>query len=138
MVYYSFDYSDYTQGEQPMTDETFNLCRQVYKAFPSWPRTDMIYGKETGRDWCIMPLNFSVPKRNRIPLYTSDYLLERLPKTVDDGNCELMLSVGEDSCSVYYGQDSIAGLWCRYISHGSTPLIALLRLVLELKEEDLL
>ena len=63
-------------------NELFELCKEVYRRHQFWAGTDMIFGKEVGRDWRIMPLTLRIPKHNRIPLYTSDYLLEKLPEYV--------------------------------------------------------
>ena len=73
----------YSQPGEKGTDtnqasELFELCKEVYRRHQFWAGTDMIFGKEVGRDWRIMPLTLRIPKHNRIPLYTSDYLLEKL------------------------------------------------------------
>ena len=112
--------------------ELLELCKEVYRRHQFWAGTDMIFGKEVGRDWRIMPLTFRIPKRNRIPLYTSDYLLEKLPSTIKnefDGDDDYLILYKKSGSwyADYMGQF----LRCK----GDTPLIALLRLTIVLSKE---
>ena len=103
--------------------ELYELCKGVYELFPFWAGTDMIYGKEQDGNWRIMPLTLSIPKRDRIPLYTSDYLLEKLPLvSVEKWNNEWIAASGRDTDSPKYG------------CIDDTPLKALLKLTIALSE----
>ena len=103
--------------------ELFELCKEVYRRHQFWAGTDMIFGKEVGRDWRIMPLTLRIPKHNRIPLYTSDYLLEKLPLvSVEKWNNEWIAASGRDTDSPKYG------------CIDDTPLKALLKLTIALSE----
>lgn len=92
-----------------MDDELFRLCRSVYKA-TGW--------YSSGSAW-----------RDGNPIYSSDYLLEKLP-------------LGENINMFVYRSSS--GVWLfqwtgRNLSGiGDTPLKALLKLCLELHKEGLL
>ena len=101
--------------------ELFELCKEVYGLLPFWAGTDMIYGKEQDGDWEIMPLTLSIPKRNRIPLYTSDYLLEKLPD-------EVMVM------KHMKGMSSARHVSVEYIQYADTPLKSLLKLTIALSE----
>lgn len=109
-----------------MDNELFELCKEVYKRHHYWADTDMIFGKEVGRDWRIMPLTLRVPKRNRIPLYTSDYLLEKLQEKYD-----VVLSNDE---RVWRAMNKRAQI----LFEADTPLKALLKLTIELHKQGLL
>ena len=114
-----------------MTDETFNLCLQVWEA-TGWDGDDLLhflggeihYKKlfESDMHW------LDTTKDTYVPVYTSDYLLERLPRTY--GGVALSLWAG-GSTGWIAEYDTENGGRCT----GATPLTALLRLVLELKKE---
>ena len=104
-------------------NELFELCKEVYRRHQFWAGTDMIFGKEVGRDWRIMPLTLSIPKRNRIPLYTSDYLLEKLPPTVVARGVAFSTATRIAATS-----EQLIG------AEGDTPLKALLKLTIALSE----
>lgn len=112
-----------------MEDKLFQLCKSVYE--------------KTGWKTTISP---SIPgwyviadehyDTIAVPKYTSDYLLEKLPKNVRDtyGVRVSGLKMEHASNGWYFfygelGQDSEG-----YLSVGDTPLIALLRLALALQE----
>ena len=103
--------------------ELYELCREVYRLFPFWAGTDMIYGKEQDGDWKIMPLTLSIPKRNRIPLYSSDYLLEKLPPTSVARGVAFSVATRIAATS-----EQLIG------AEGDTPLKALLKLTIALSE----
>ena len=111
-----------------MTDETFELCKAVYEA-TDWIEEDMDAIRDDGAIFkddthLIGDYGFTAS-------YTSDYLLKRLPFPTE---------LGRDSLAWIAKWEHGAGsapkkqIWQR----GSTPLIALLRLVLELKKEGIL
>lgn len=129
------------KGKLDMKDqELFELCKKVYELFPFWAGTDMIYGKEQDGDWKIMPLTLSIPKRNRIPLYTSDYLLDKLPKNLSDslGHWLILMPFDDIKWSAGYLK-SARDTDIRYHQYDSdTPLKALLKLTIALHKEGLL
>ena len=102
--------------------ELFELCKQVYEA-TGW--------KGLGRRYINEPLE----KDDWIPIYTSDYLLEKLPATVkndfDGGDDYLILyKKGKSWYSDYMGQFKR--------QKSDMPLKALLKLTIKLHEEGLL
>ena len=105
--------------------ELFELCKKVYELFPFWAGTDMIYGKEQDGGWKIMPLTLSIPKRNRVPLYTSDYLLEKLPETYNKQELMLWRSGANSWRAGYSPIESY---------RDDTPLKAILKLTIALSE----
>ena len=141
------------------SNELFELCKQVYKA-TGWGRTDngsptdeyyaanpvsiLLNKRDFIKGWQIRRwedfgesgrLNFSLGKGQAYPLYTSDYLLEKLPATVkndfDGGDDYLILyKKGKSWCADYMGQFKM--------QKSDTPLKALLKLTLKLHEEGLL
>ena len=99
--------------------ELFELCKQVYEA-TGWKPTDWQHGIENGQ-----------------PLYTSDYLLEKLPRYIylqqsADGKwwwaSQLQPTELRTAENAYQSINTSAG----------TPLRALLLLTLKLHEEGLL
>ena len=115
--------------------ELFELCKEVYELFPFWAGTDMIYGKEQDGDWKIMPLTLSIPKRNRIPLYTSDYLLEKLQSWFYDMGAsdfgQFSVTILADACiaKVRSHDDDFSEQ-----ASADTLLLALLKLTIALSE----
>ena len=108
--------------------ELYELCKEVYELFPFWAGTDMIYGKEQDGDWKIMPLTLSIPKRNRIPLYTSDYLLDRLPYWVS------VTKEGKYATIPKGHQYSAQIVNEAPVLYADTPLKALLKLTIAISE----
>lgn len=115
-----------------MDNELFELCKLVYKHFPSWWQgLDRIYSNgATRHPWDDNFLPFKV----EAPLYTSDYLLGKLPEHLDNGEVNwLDLSVELDKgwCVMYeYAGSEYEGEG--YVCVAETPLKALLKLVLTL------
>ena len=93
--------------------ELFELCKQVYEA-TGW--------KGLGRRYINEPLE----KDDWIPIYTSDYLLEKLPFPTEIG-CDSFMWIGK-----YENRGN--QIWER----ADTPLKALLKLTIKLHEEGLL
>jgi len=125
-----------------MTDETFDLCRKVYEAtswgdvvgyYEYYPVSSVIRQK-TSSPGNTLP---TLLHENITPLYTSDYLLERLPATIGKGYWKsyLRMSKTDDGYAFAYMDRQLVRA---YECTGSTPLIALLRLVLELKKEGII
>lgn len=101
-----------------MDNELFELCREVYE--------------KTG--WIIDNADFWVGEP--VPLYTSDYLLEKLPKNIKDGSDFIwawlsMDCLGDDGWQFGYRKGAAAPL-IKAIS--DTPFKALLKLVIALDD----
>ena len=134
------------------SNELFELCKQAYEA-TGWKYTigrfhdDGSYDGYVGHKGVAYTPNPQdaewLPKD--IPLYTSDYLLEKLPRAVKFyGDPASMSGSGYSYLSI---ERPVASNWCasyRYEGYpihcgfGDTPLEALLRLTLKLHEEGLL
>lgn len=118
-------------------NEVFELCKQVYEA-TGWKYTigkfhdDGSYDGYVGHGGVAYTPNPQdsewLPKN--IPLYTSDYLLEKLPV----GTNISKTNTNTTEPSIYYSAT------CRNngIHQGGTPLQALLKLTISLHEEGLL
>ena len=141
-------------------NELFELCKQVYQA-TGWSGTDLLFYhvKRAKKDMRVIGnkgieyygkslSNFN-PKQDDndavIPLYTSDYILEKLPRTVKFyGDPSSMSGSGYSYLSI---ERPVTSNWCasyRYEGYpihcgfGDTPLEALLKLTLKLYEEKIL
>ena len=110
--------------------ELFELCKEVYERFPEWKDT-LTLVDDGG--YTRQPSFKNMLFDDETPLYTSDYLLERLPPRLD---IVWYLTVGE-----------AAGAWGAWYMHGiskqthdklqfiaDTPLKALLKLTIALSE----
>ncbi|MEC5150898.1 hypothetical protein [Cryobacterium sp. GrIS_2_6] len=127
------------------TDELFELCKEVYEK-TGWEdtlqfyRDDEVFAENEYEDYGMA---YSFRSGNDTPLYTSDYLLEKLPKKVfgvhsydlelkpiaDDLWIALYCPMGE----LFQPSDQARKpfkLW----SEADTPLKALLKLTLALHE----
>lgn len=115
--------------------ELFNLCKQVYEA-TGWamdkaPMFHNVAGGLAVISWedYYSGKYTSVPPYP-IPLYTSDYLLEKLPRTVKD-------VMHEDAYLMLYPKGKVwnadyIGMFME--AKGDTPLKALLKLTIALSE----
>lgn len=113
--------------------ELFDLCKQVYEAL-AWRETHQIL-VVTNQGITTWHNNGEFEVGNMgaaYPLYTSDYLLDKLPKK------NIMLSFDEISRTwrTIYGADIFATERIR--GNADTPLKALLKLCLALHKEGLL
>lgn len=109
--------------------ELYELCKEVYK------KTDW---KPTESRWWIIneygerTLNYSPAIHNpTVPLYTSDYLLEKLPPTVKNS------FDGDDDYLILYKKSKrwYADYMGQFIRcESDTPLKALLKLTIALSE----
>lgn len=127
-----------------MDNELFELCKEVYKRHEGWDTTDFCYAYLENPyvkglwAWEVIPLHEDnvddVDEWH--PLYTSDYLLEKLPKRIKDTYGKaywLTLSPidGDGSwsaCYEYENNDSNRIEW------SDSPLKALLKLTIALHE----
>ena len=119
--------------------ELFELCKEVYRRHQFWAGTDMIFGKEVGRDWRIMPLTLRIPKHNRIPLYTSDYLLEKLPPVVQGSYDKKFRHIqmwinGDGEARACYVEPYDKEFRGAYAAKSDSMLKALLKLTIALSE----
>lgn len=143
------------------SNELFELCKQVYEA-TGWGRmdnglpTDEYYAAnpvsirlnkpDVIEGWQIWRwedfgesgrLHYSLGRGHAVPLYTSDYLLEKLPVYSEDA--EGMLSVttrqGQERNGWMAYYEDIDGYSVGAEGIGKSPLKAILRLTLKLHEE---
>ena len=133
-----------------MDNELFELCKEVYKR-TGWKDTlDFAYKSKPGI-WLVQRANNYNAKPSWwlvsdevpsgcTPLFTSDYLLEKLPVYSEDA--EGMLSVttrqGQERNGWMAYYEDIDGYSVGAEGIGESPLEALLRLTLELHEQNLL
>lgn len=127
--------------------ELFELCKQVYEA-TGW-ENNIGYRSTILKDSVMYDKIFPRPNEHRLnhedkdigtydecPLYTSDYLLEKLPKEYWLDNFTkvnlFMDSTGHAGGYMYY-YSKVGGVIHRY-GEGDTPIKALLKLTLALKE----
>lgn len=138
-----------------MDNELFELCKEVYEK-TKWGRfdngttpTDFYYSKGwNGKDkveWAEEHYSFwqqaallhvSLDRERAVPLYTSDYLLEKLPKKIKHNGKRLspsLKSVDEHKwwLAQYY---EIADGTPEYNCVSDTPLKSLLKLTIALHE----
>ena len=115
----------------------FELCREVWEE-TGWDSDDLLHflgGEIHYKKLFESDMHhLNTTKDTYAPAYTSDYLLERLPAFVlNEWNdtYNLNLTKFDDGWSACYRQYDLY----QHGVTGSTPLTALLRLVLELKKE---
>lgn len=124
-------------------DELFELCKQVYEA-TGWGN-DPENHDWTDDEWEEDPLLVKYHRTHflsgRIPYYTSDYLLEKLPKSIEEfGGDSFSLSLGytpDGKTSVAsYANGSVDRVYYdpKQICKAETPLKALLKLTISLHE----
>lgn len=141
-------------------NELFELCKEVYDRFPEWNDADFWYS-ENGENKLYYPewVRKKDPRRNQpkyltanglpdmknnfanwdIPLYTSDYLLEKLPKFSPFAK-DAYLTVMEKQTpkdkreDFYWTAGYFSGLGWGHTGQSDTPLKSLLRLVIALDD----
>lgn len=124
-----------------MDDELFKLCKEVYELLPDWHETDGFIGLDgthlINTEWYDTGI---CKQLNIAPLYTSDYLLEKLPwmidvedKFADDAYLE-MKRPGDNVFSFAYESYYYEPYQTYFKSESDTPLKALLKLCISLKE----
>ena len=116
------------------TNELFELCKQVYEA-TGWKHTIGKFHDDGSYDGYVGHMGISytpspqdakwLPKD--IPLYTTDYLLEKLP----DGTTIMKDVQGFKAWNIY-NRKRISTYTC------DSPVEALLKLTLKLHEEEIL
>lgn len=130
------------------TDELFELCKQVYKNL-GWQIEDSKWfckrNFDDGYDIEDYPLVAEYIEDGNIPLYTSDYLLEKLPDFEELHHWSLTLDHdGRDEKGLCWGayyvdnDDNDLSIAAGLYASADTPLKALLKLTLALQEAKLL
>lgn len=111
-----------------MDKELFELCKVVYERFPEWQIEDAkFFVNDFGTIETLYAAEILPPAFIVCPLYTSDYLLERLPlrsKRIED-TAMLGRATNNNGWSIVYGDMA-------YLA--DTPLKALLKLVIALDD----
>jgi hypothetical protein len=114
-------------------DELFTLCKSVYEK-TGWDGDKRFAFDDTYADkWLRYIADFEHKTRewnlkDMIPLYTSDYLLEKLPHEVEEYTVGVVWDKNVDSWRGEYGDNRL------HLVHADTPLKALLKLTLALAE----
>ena len=124
--------------EVKMDKELFELCKEVYEQ-TSWKAGDWFYERTDPRSRVPLKtlgrpdVGFHLDNFDRLcPLYTSDYLLEKLPKGIR-GDYLNIFSAGTTSWYALYGRTTTAKETGLY-GESDTPLKALLKLTIALHE----
>lgn len=111
-----------------MDTELFDLCKEVYKRFPEWNNTDIRFGNG---DMSWIKRKGADMKTTDIPLYTSDYILEKLVIA------NLKTELGIKQVHLIKEDDGNYRAFCPYVTnvgYADTPLKALLKLVIVLDD----
>jgi hypothetical protein len=121
---------------EPQDNELLELCNKVHEK-TGWDDKKFFYLKGLSEPIYLTQLPPHASEEIICPLYTSDYLLEKLPHVLNhkkDKNGRsrfLTLSKGSMSAIARYGTVDDPAIWVR----ADTPLKALLKLVLALSKE---
>lgn len=110
-----------------MDNESFQLCKELYERM-GWRDVAQCFRPtpvNSGANYRLIQLHPSIPQD--IPLYTSDYLLEKLPRTFGGVALALWAGGAKGWIAEYDGKQFMR-------SHGSDPRKALLKLTLDLHE----
>lgn len=129
-----------------MDKELFELCKEVYKR-TGWSGTVEYFESYPVLDEVVEKRSFSVIPDDLpdliTPLYTSDFLLERLPKHLERkdsqygalrGTVDLTRLLDIDWEASYRFEDEMNPAEFKYASVSDTPLKALLKLTIALHE----
>lgn len=132
--------------------ELYELCKQVYEA-TGWENTPNAYYVEghyfsgniempEGEPYLAQEsgkYDLAFPTKWVCPLYTSDYLLEKLPSRLIFHNNDCAIEVRRTKKDKYMWSANIRHSYGQYFKQISdTPLKALLKLTLKLHEEKIL
>jgi len=121
-----------------MEDELFELCKQVYEVIGLDNDGNLNAIRSDGSIYEKDPAWLS--SKNYAPLYTSDYLLEKLPKTFDDYYIDVSWSNNKYGWwAEYFTNDYTPNRpMSKYRCNANTTLKALLKLTLKLHKEGIL
>ena len=123
-------------------NELFELCKEVYKR-TGWGNTKSVYESfidSNGNEQCnIMSADspYLAPHQYQTPLYTSDYLLEKLPNKIENKHSTGWLTLspmGKEVWSACYEADHTEHIDNYKFEWSNTPLKALLKLTISLHE----
>lgn len=123
--------------------ELFDLCRSVYKA-TGWTGTNQVIGiyyqiSEVDVKYGIFDRSNKRKEPVYTPLYTSDYLLEKLPSPLIFHNNDCAIEVRRTKKDKYMWSANIRHSYGQFFKQLSdTPLKALLKLTLKLHEDKVL
>ena len=128
-------------------NEVFDLCKQVYKA-TGWTGTNQVIGiyyqiSEVDVKYGIFDRSEKRKEPVDTPLYTSDYLLEKLPSVVQDPYDKIFRHIqmwinGDRSAHAGYVEPYAHDDRVAYAQKSDEMRITLLKLTLKLHEEGLL
>ena len=105
-----------------MDEELFELCKEVYERFPEWEPKDRYLMQFKDNPVSVWSWSNAQWMEDRTPLYTSDYLLEKLPPTVVARGESFSTATRVKANAPLIGEES------------DTPLKALLKLTLALDD----
>lgn len=133
--------------------ELFDLCKQVYEA-TEWDGADAVYeqvvGIPEGEPYIVYPkiikqygLWGTQELKKRTPLYTSDYLLGKLPAVVQDPSDKIFRHIqmwvnGDGSAHAGYVEPYAHDDKVAYAQQSNEMRTALLKLALGLHKEGVL
>jgi len=134
------------------SNELFELCRQVYEATGWMPVKDQyltVFEKDGDKclwvydNCCWRTLDDSEEDAGYVPLYTSDYLLEKLPSVVQDPHDKIFRHIqmwinGDRSAHAGYVEPYAHDDRVAYAQKSDEMRITLLKLTLKLHEENLI
>lgn len=119
-----------------MDEELFKLCKQVYEAtkFETGEWFEITENLiVTDEDKHIMEQDTGDTPSDFIPRYTSDYLLEKLPRNINETTNELLVSRWASRWRACYMPINL-GHFPEQRTEADTPLKALLMLVIALDD----
>ena len=125
------------------TDELFGLCKKVYEK-TGWSIAFGMSHFDANGNWTMRSYRDGIAfGKDCVPLYTSDYLLAKLPSVIQDPDDKvfkhiLMWINGDGSAHAGYVEPYAHDDKVAYSQESDTMLKTLLSLALELKENNLL
>lgn len=124
------------------SNELFELCKQVYEA-AEWDSEELDHWQERHGGDGMMMLDVMSYEPGVAPLYTSDYLLKKLPSVVQDPYDKIFRHIqmwinGDRSAHAGYVEPYAHDDRVAYAQKSDEMRITLLKLTLKLHEEGLL
>lgn len=89
--------------------ETFELCKKLYELKPHWKPEDKLVIWNEGDEPEIVSVVNSARRFDEAPRFTTDYLLEKLPKVIDGGSDDGILTLVVDE--IEYGEHNWGWGW---------------------------
>ena len=124
--------------------KTFELCKKLHELKPDWQTVGDYVIKFKGDDPRIYHDNIRRTCYDWAPEYTLEYLLDKLPDTIENklGVGALTLSSRKvqyrDGWMVFYGDDEGCSIDSNLVCAAQTPLDALLKLAIMMAEKGIL